>query len=74
MSVLPKFNRPLPQTDGPKLHPFPGRKKPINFVRALSDINADGQSHVFEVSIGSKKYALKMVGISAMDCGFQIPC
>ncbi len=66
MSVLPlvpNFNKPLPQTDGPKLHPFPGRKKPINFVRVLSDINADGQSHVIEVSIGSKKYALKMVGI-----------
>lgn len=55
------FTKPLPQSEGPKLHPFRNRKAPIIFVRLLSDTESEGHAHVFEVSIGSKQYALKIV-------------
>lgn len=54
----------LPQCKGPKLHPFPHRHAKINFVRLISDPEAEGQSHVFEVSINSESYALKVVSNS----------
>lgn len=57
-------NELLPRCDGPKLDPFPGRNQKINFKSLLSDQDAEGQAHVFKVSIGRKMYALKMVGIS----------
>ncbi|KAL9073385.1 MAG: hypothetical protein Q9161_003000 [Pseudevernia consocians] len=67
MSVLTDFNKLLPQSDVPKFHPFPDRKETISLVRALSDFNSKGRAHVFEVSIGSKEYALKMFYDDEMD-------
>lgn len=51
MCVLPDFNRPLPQIDRPKRHPFPDAKATITFVRILSDVLSEGHAHVLEVSI-----------------------
>lgn len=62
----------LPQADGPRLEAFPQQKSPVEFVRILraSEFHAFNESdstsgephaHVFEVSIASKKYALKIV-------------
>lgn len=62
-SVLPSFNKPLPQSDGPKLHPFPNRETTISFVCSLSEVKFEGHAHVFEVTIGSKENVLKMVCI-----------
>ncbi|KAI4233602.1 MAG: hypothetical protein LQ349_004315 [Xanthoria aureola] len=50
---------PLPQCDGPKLHPFADDKASLEFVRLLSDPTLDADAHVFEVSIGGQSYALK---------------
>ena len=64
MSRTPDFDKPLPDCEGPKLHPFKHRKAAIKFHRLLSDTDmpqAGGDSHVFEVSIRSKVYALKVV-------------
>ena len=58
MSMAADYSNPLPQCDGPKLRPFPNCKD-IKFVRLLGDVEAEGHSHVFEVSIGSNSYALK---------------
>ncbi len=52
---------PLPQCDGPKLHPFADDKASLEFVRLLSDPTLDADAHVFEVSIGGQSYALKAV-------------
>ena len=62
MSKLPKYTEPLPLCEGPRLHPFL-RLKPglVTFSRLLSDINSDGHAHVFEATIGSATYAIKMV-------------
>ncbi len=51
----------LPQCEGPKLHPLKGRRYTIKFLRLLSDIESEGHAHVFEISMGFKKYALKVV-------------
>lgn len=61
MPVVPNYGKPLPQSEGPKLHPFHDCKSAIKFVRLLSDVESKGHAHVFEISIGSKAYALKMV-------------
>ncbi len=57
------FSKPLPECEGPKLVPFKDRKANVDFVRLLSDNEQDGQSHVFEVSIKGKAYALKIVSL-----------
>ena len=53
--------RPLPDIKGPKLAPFALRKSHIKFKRLISDVDAEGHGHVFEVQIHSKAYALKIV-------------
>lgn len=60
MSIVPDYSKPLPQSEGPKLHPFRDRKSVIKFVRLLSDVESEGHAHVFKVSIGPRSYALKM--------------
>jgi hypothetical protein len=57
------FSKPLPECEGPKLVPFKDRKANVDFVRLLSDNEQNGQSHVFEVSIKGKAYALKIVSL-----------
>lgn len=54
----------LPECDGPKLLPFKDRGSAIEFRRLLSDgeSGSGGHAHVFEVSINSTVYALKVVG------------
>ncbi len=66
MSRFPNYCEPLFQCEGPKLHPFCDRESTIGFVRLLSNGGSEGHSHVFEVSIGSKAYALKMVRPQAL--------
>ncbi len=57
------FRKPLPECEGPRLAPFNDRKFNIDFVQLLSDNEQNGQSHVFEVSIKGKAYALKIVSL-----------
>lgn len=67
---------PLPLCKGPKLAPFPDRRRSIDFIRLLGCDNtaepedsedSEGSNgpgshgYVFEVLIGSKRYALKIV-------------
>ncbi|KAL8745420.1 MAG: hypothetical protein Q9190_002446 [Brigantiaea leucoxantha] len=56
----PRYQGPIPRCKGPKLSPFRDRKAAIEFVRLLSDPELEGQAYVFEVSIASKPYALKV--------------
>ena len=66
--MKPQYTEPLPQCEGPKLKPFHDLKAPVVFDRLISDINAEGNcAHVFEVSIGSMKYALKVVGEHSLN-------
>ncbi|KAL9128407.1 MAG: hypothetical protein Q9217_002898 [Psora testacea] len=65
MPRWPLYDEPLPKCKGPKLHPFQDRTAVIDFVRLISDqgpsdTSEGGHAHVFEVSILSKTYALKM--------------
>ena len=63
-----QYTKPLPQCDGPKLKPFHDPKATLLFHRLISDKDAEGNcAHVFEVSIGSTKYALKVVGEHPLD-------
>ena len=55
------LNEPLPPTTGPKLSAFDLHDRSIEFVGLLSAERPGRHSHVFEVVIGSKHYALKMV-------------
>ena len=64
--MFPAYGRPLPHSEGPRLHRFHDWKLVINFIRLLSDVESAGHAHVFEVSIGSKAYALKMVRLEAL--------
>ena len=64
----PRYQGLLPRCEGPKLGPFHDRKAAIEFVRLLDDpqvadseVTEGGQSHVFEVLIASRSYALKIV-------------
>ncbi len=59
----PNDDKPLPDCEGPKLHLFQDRKAAIDFRRLLSgaDSGSGGHAHVFEVSIRSRIYALKVV-------------
>ena len=66
----------LPRCEGPKLAPFADRQSSIDFIRLLECSNSsDSESseessyggahgYVFEVLIGSKRYALKIVSLS----------
>ncbi len=72
MSALPHYTEPLPQCEGPKLRPFKDHHRAIKFLRLLSDIKSEGHAHVFEVSIGSKKYALKVVRECLPACPLSI--
>lgn len=65
------FHKMLPQCDGPKLHAFSKRAVDIQFVRLLSDDEQRGQSHVFEVIIDGKRYALKVVDAISCSCPGQ---
>ena len=63
-----QYTKPLPQCDGPKLKPFHDPKATVRFHRLISDKDAEGNcAHVFEVSIGFIKYALKVVGEHPLD-------
>ncbi len=67
MIITPKYNEPLPQSEGPKLSPFHAPKADLTFRRLLSDADAEGHAHVFEVSIEGTAYALKMVRASSLE-------
>jgi len=64
VSICKLQQEPLPQCEGPKLHPFHDHVASIDFKHLLSDPATTAQSHVFEVSITSKPYALKIVSFS----------
>ncbi|KAL8906226.1 MAG: hypothetical protein Q9207_002148 [Kuettlingeria erythrocarpa] len=51
---------PQPRSEGPKLRPFPHRKAGVRFIKRLDDTANGGDSHVFEVVIARKRYALKI--------------
>lgn len=53
-------NVPLPQCEGPNLDPFPDSKSTITFRRLL---DSGTHAHVFEATIDSTAYALKLVSI-----------
>ena len=57
----PVYRGLIPRIDGPKLDEFVHRDAIIEFRALLSDPDSEGQSHVFEVKIGSHIYALKVV-------------
>lgn len=60
--MKPQYIEPLPPRDGPKLKPFHNPKATALFHRLISDKDAEGNcAHVFEVSIGRTKYALKVI-------------
>ena len=60
--MKPQYTEPLPPCDGPKLKPFHDPKAIVQSHRLISDKDAEGYcAHVFEVSIGCTKYALKVV-------------
>jgi hypothetical protein len=56
----------LPECNGPKLKAFEDPKATVDFRELISesdlaDSSAGGHAHVFEVSIQTKTYALKIV-------------
>ena len=57
----PVYKGPIPQCEGPKLEEFSHRRATVDYRALLSDPESDGQAHVFEVRIGSRNYALKIV-------------
>lgn len=67
MPRRPAYNEPLPDCEGPKLYPFRNQGVPIEFIRMISDntpassIGGGPHAHIFEVSILSRTYALKIV-------------
>jgi len=65
--IMPKIvNQMLSSCEGPKLHPFFDRSSDIQLIRMLSDLEQEGYSHVFEVIINSRHYALKMVSLAIL--------
>ncbi len=61
MVTIPQYDEPLPTCEGPKLDPFHDSKAIVKFKRLLSDKDAEGHAHVFEASIGSSSFAIKIV-------------
>ena len=61
MITIPQYNEPLPTCEGPKLNPFHDLKAIVKFKSLLGDKNGEGQAHVFEASIGSSTFAIKIV-------------
>jgi len=66
MPSWPLYDEPLPKCKGPRLYPFQECTATIDFVRLISDADSvdtsqEGHAHVFEVSIASKCYAMKIV-------------
>lgn len=59
--VRDQYDEPLPQCEGPKLRPFAKSTATLKFKRLLRDLYSEGQAHVFEASIGSTAYAIKVV-------------
>ena len=59
---MTSYQKPLPECDGPKLSPFRVSKARIRFDRLISDPRTEGHGYVFEASINSQVYALKIVG------------
>ena len=59
--MIPQYDEPLPTCEGPKLNPFHDLKAIVKFKRLLSDKDAGGHAHVFEASIGSSSFAVKIV-------------
>jgi hypothetical protein len=59
-------NKSLPSLVGPKLKPFPQRNAPVEFIGLLSSVTPGKHSHVLEVKIAKKRYALKIVGYSSI--------
>lgn len=62
----PVYQGPIPQCEGPKLDEFSHRSATIDYRALLSDPVSNGQAHVFEVRIGSRNYALKIVCLCAV--------
>ena len=62
LNPMPEYEGPLPQCEGPKLEPFHDLTSSITFRRLLSD-ESDSHAHVFEATIGSTAYALKLVSV-----------
>ncbi|KAL8762104.1 MAG: hypothetical protein Q9184_001849 [Pyrenodesmia sp. 2 TL-2023] len=58
---------PQPRCEGPKLRPFQNRKAAIRFIKRLDDPAIEGESHVFEVVIARKRYALKIFNLYPGD-------
>ena len=70
MLPVSSYRQSLPQCKGPKLHPFQKGKADIQFKRLLSNVQGTlnssdqaGHAYVFEISIDSKTYALKVVRV-----------
>ena len=61
MITIPQYDEPLPTCEGPKLTPFHDLKAIVKFKKLLSDKSGEGQAHVFEASIGSSSFAIKIV-------------
>ncbi|KAL8708141.1 MAG: hypothetical protein Q9220_006902 [cf. Caloplaca sp. 1 TL-2023] len=51
---------PLPQCEGPKLHPFSQLDPKLEYIRLLSNPEIADQSYVFEVTLDGKAFALKI--------------
>jgi hypothetical protein len=69
----------LPPCEGPKLHAFQDRNKPVEFIELLSEPPSDksgassgGHGHVFKVRIAKRIYALKIVPEPSPFCSFGI--
>lgn len=58
--TIPQYGKPLPTCEGPKLKPFHDLKAIVKLKRLLSDNDTDGHAHVFEASIGSSSFAIKI--------------
>ena len=58
---IPPYGKPLPTCEGPKLNPFHDLKAIVKLKRLISDNDSESHAHVFEASIGSSSYAIKIV-------------
>jgi len=58
-------DEPLPFGERPKLTAFDLEDNTIEYVRLLSAEELSGHSHVFEVTIGARFYALKILRLAS---------